>query len=253
MNKYEYQDNFSNLYPDDTYDLAKRQEKAKKILAVLEDSLGHKTENLRFLDVGCSIGIMTSLISRNFKSSLGIDIDEPGINYAKENYASENLAFSIQDSMHMTLEDQSFDVAVCNHVYEHVPDATRLFSEIYRVLKPGGICYFGAGNRFQIMEPHYRLPFLSIVPKFVAHLYLRITKKGTFYYETHYTYWGLKMLVAQFEVEDYTANIIRNPEKFHATDMVRAGTATQKMALFLLKRGYWCFPAYIWVLKKKPL
>lgn len=35
-------------------------------------------------------------------------------------------------------ESNSFDVVMCNHVLEHVNDADRCISELYRVLKPGG-------------------------------------------------------------------------------------------------------------------
>ena len=34
--------------------------------------------------------------------------------------------------------DNTFDVAFCNHVMEHVDDYVRAMSELYRVLKPGG-------------------------------------------------------------------------------------------------------------------
>jgi SAM-dependent methyltransferase len=35
-------------------------------------------------------------------------------------------------------EDSTFDVIICNHVLEHVPDDRRAMGEIYRVLKSGG-------------------------------------------------------------------------------------------------------------------
>jgi len=34
--------------------------------------------------------------------------------------------------------DHSFDVILCNHVLEHIPDDQKALSEMYRVLKPGG-------------------------------------------------------------------------------------------------------------------
>jgi SAM-dependent methyltransferase len=35
-------------------------------------------------------------------------------------------------------EDDSFDLIICNHVLEHIPDDRKAMKELYRVLKPGG-------------------------------------------------------------------------------------------------------------------
>jgi len=42
------------------------------------------------------------------------------------------------DIQKMPFEDNLFDVVICNHVLEHVPDDKRAMREIFRVLKPGG-------------------------------------------------------------------------------------------------------------------
>jgi SAM-dependent methyltransferase len=34
--------------------------------------------------------------------------------------------------------NDSFDVILCNHVLEHIPDDTKAMEELYRILKPGG-------------------------------------------------------------------------------------------------------------------
>jgi SAM-dependent methyltransferase len=39
---------------------------------------------------------------------------------------------------HIPLADEAFDVVICNHVLEHVPDDSRAMREILRVLRPGG-------------------------------------------------------------------------------------------------------------------
>ena len=38
----------------------------------------------------------------------------------------------------LPFEDESFDVVLCNHVLEHIPDDTQAMRELYRVLKKGG-------------------------------------------------------------------------------------------------------------------
>ena len=42
----------------------------------------------------------------------------------------------------MPFENDSQDVVFCSHCLEHVDSEDRLFSEIKRVLKPGGLAYF---------------------------------------------------------------------------------------------------------------
>ena len=42
------------------------------------------------------------------------------------------------DICNLPFEDNSFDVILCNHVLEHIPDDTKAIAELYRVMKPGG-------------------------------------------------------------------------------------------------------------------
>ena len=145
---------------------------------------------------------------------------------------------------------ESFDIVICNHIYEHVPNDVTLMKEIFRVLKKGGICYFAAGNRICINEPHYNLPLLSVVPKSIANIYLRILKRGSVYYEKHRTYWGLKKLVNKFAVLDYTPKIINYPDKYCAEYMIKQNSMRQKIAVVIIKYLPWLCPGYIWILKK---
>jgi ubiquinone/menaquinone biosynthesis C-methylase UbiE len=43
------------------------------------------------------------------------------------------------DICDLPFEDNQYDVILCNHVLEHIPDDTKAMQELYRVLKPGGI------------------------------------------------------------------------------------------------------------------
>jgi 2-polyprenyl-3-methyl-5-hydroxy-6-metoxy-1,4-benzoquinol methylase len=247
------QRHFSAVLPEAVYDRQSRERKAQTMVVVLRDFLGSNLQSLSVLDVGSSTGIIANYFSRYFGKVIGIDIDKPAIKYARDNFIKENLAFEMGDSMNLNFPQNMFDVVICAHVYEHVPDANRMIREIHRVLRPDGICYFAAGNRLNIKEPHYNLPFLSIIPKRLAHVYLKVAGKGEFYHEKHLTCWGLKRLVHDFERIDYTGKIIADTQYFQAGYMIRSGTNKARLAKFIARYAYWLCPGYIWLLRKSNL
>ena len=110
----------------------------------------------------------------------------------------------------------------------------RLLEEIHRVLRPG-ICYFAAGNRLAVREPHYGLLFLSYLPRTAADAYLRWSRKGSVYYETHRTVWGLRRLVRRFTVIDYTPRLIETPSLFGLNYLVQEGTRRHRLAKFAVR------------------
>lgn len=46
------------------------------------------------------------------------------------------------DICNLPFADNSYDLILCNHVLEHIPDDTKAMQELYRVLKPGGMGIF---------------------------------------------------------------------------------------------------------------
>ncbi|MDU8885263.1 methyltransferase domain-containing protein [Yeosuana sp. MJ-SS3] len=46
------------------------------------------------------------------------------------------------DICDLPFSDNEFDVILCNHVLEHIPEDTKAMQELYRVLKPGGFGIF---------------------------------------------------------------------------------------------------------------
>lgn len=48
------------------------------------------------------------------------------------------LAMIKMDITNIKCEDNLFDIIICNHVLEHIPNDQKAMSELYRVLKPGG-------------------------------------------------------------------------------------------------------------------
>lgn len=232
------------------FDQTGRRRKAATMISVLSEYLDKPLNELSVLNVGGSAGIIDEYLSRYFSQVVGIDIDERAIFHAKENFRQDGLLFEIGDAMNLKYENGSFDVVICSQVYEHVSDAGKMMSEIYRVLKPQGVVYFAAGNRLMFNEPHYNLPLLSVVPRPLAHIYVRLAGKADSYYEKHLSYWGLKKLVRDFEVIEYTSKIVSDPEKYNVSYMLEAGSGKQKIAMFISKYMSWLVPGYIWLLKK---
>jgi arsenite methyltransferase len=71
----------------------------------------------------------------------GLDMTEPMIAKARLNCAKlkfTNVNFVLGDIEDMPLDDKKFDVVISNCVLNLVPDKTKAFNEIFRVLKPGG-------------------------------------------------------------------------------------------------------------------
>jgi ubiquinone/menaquinone biosynthesis C-methylase UbiE len=245
----DYQYNYSALKPS-VFNIEQRERKAHTVVKVCQDFLPHtELSTLALLDVGSSSGIIDNYLADFFGSVSGIDIDEPAMDHARDTFKKPNLHFAQGDAMQLQHGDCSIDVVVCSHVYEHVPDARRMFDEILRVLKPGGFCYFSGNNRLMIMEPHHKLPFLSLLPRFIAHAYMRLAGKGDFYHEKHVSYWALKNLCNAFQIFDYSGKVIAEPDDFGAGYMLQKGSLKHRVATIVARYAKWATP-HIWILQK---
>jgi ubiquinone/menaquinone biosynthesis C-methylase UbiE len=235
------------------FDETGRLRKARKTVVVILDALRQfrvEPGASRLLDIGCSTGILTRHYAEFFGEVVGVDIDDGAVEWASLNRAADNLCYEVGDSMNLPFSGDEFDVVTCTHIYEHVPQAQRMLDEIYRVLRPGGICYLAVENRLRFWDGHYNLPLVTVLPKALADIYVRVMGKGQQRYETHRTLWGLRRLVKDFDVTDYTRAVARDPERFEATEMIRPRSWKQRAALATLSAAYWAFPTYLWILRK---
>jgi SAM-dependent methyltransferase len=93
------------------------------------------------LDVGCGTGEMTARLAARFPkaSFVGIDVDEAHLEKARARCATfgSRVRFQAGDALALPFDDSTFDLVVCRHLVQAVPDASRVLSEIWRVLRPG--------------------------------------------------------------------------------------------------------------------
>lgn len=222
-----------------------RRQKAAKIIAVLRHFLGREDlTGLRALDIGCSTGFVSDELRKAGAKVTGLDIDEPGLAAARERFGDE-IEFVCAGGEEIPAPDKSFDIVIFNHIYEHVVDADAVMTDIRRVLRTDGVVYLGLGNRLGVVEPHYKLPLLSWLPKPAAHLYIRATGKASSYYESFRTRPSLRRMCAGLNVWDYTYTVLTESQKFASNDMVPARLAAAPVQFWRALAPI--IPTFIWV------
>lgn len=230
--------------PSPLADAGSRASKAAKIRAVLAEEGALIDPQACILDIGCSYGHILKHITPAGGTGVGIDIDDC---FAAP---ADNLTFVRADAEQLPFRDGSFDVIVCNHVYEHTDDAHRLLDEIARVLKQDGVCYFAGPNKYDPVEPHYGLPFLSWLPRTWADRYVRLAGKGQGYPEKPFSPRRIRGLLRGFDVVTYTGRILDDPEKYEATDILPVRSAKRAIAKFVYRFAPFFFPGFVLVLRK---
>jgi SAM-dependent methyltransferase len=97
---------------------------------------------LRILDLGCGTGEITRRLAERYPQAtlLGIDILEGNLKLARRDNGAfgQRVAYEQGDAFALRQADASFDLVVCRHMSQAVPDFPRVLAEITRVLKPGG-------------------------------------------------------------------------------------------------------------------
>ncbi len=224
--------------------------KARKILSILQDFLGPALQTSRGLDVGCADGAITRELVSKFLYLVGSDVDQIAIHRAGK-IDLPNLSFMISDGSQIAISDESIDVVICAQVYEHAEKQQGLADEIWRVLRPGGVCFFSGPNRLAIIEEHYWLPFLSWFPHPLSDVYMRIMKRGQVYDIKPMFWWQTRKLWQRFEQHDYVEQIIKNPQRFSMDKTIGFLTPVLRRLPSILFRGVKILvPNFNWILVK---
>ena len=93
------------------------------------------------LDAGCGNGRNLKWFYDNSFSLFGVDTNTSRILAAKEKYTSISNNFTVQNLDVLSFDDNSFDHVICSavlHFAQNTQHFLNMFSELVRVLKPGG-------------------------------------------------------------------------------------------------------------------
>ncbi|MBV8920736.1 class I SAM-dependent methyltransferase [Bradyrhizobium sp.] len=120
------------------------------------------------LEYGCSDGVISLVNDRLAQETAhfhGIDISDKAIEKARQICTSlglSNCDFAVMNAEALTFPDNEFDLVFGRGILHHL-DLNKCFSEIFRVLRPGGKAIFSeplghnpALNLFRKMTPQYR-------------------------------------------------------------------------------------------------
>ena len=99
------------------------------------------------LDLGCGGGLDSIIAARRTGPQgqvLGVDFSPAMLKCAKQGLSEagiKNVRIYSADAERLPIEDNSVDVALANGIFNLNPDRSRIFSELARVVKPGGGVY----------------------------------------------------------------------------------------------------------------
>ncbi len=231
------------------YGYDSRFEKAHKIEGILKDYLRPVRDGdaLDCLDVGCSIGVISSILTGTFKRVVGVEPLEESIGLAPRIHPDSKATFVQGDGLRLPFRDEAFDVIICAQVYEHSADPAQLVAEIRRTLRSGGCCFFSGPNRLWPLEYHYGWLGLHWLPRSVLDRYCQ-RRSGHAYDLRLYHYWQLRSLWQDFEWIDYTLRLVYEPGRFmEATGVQRWARLVPRPVAGILR---WLAPNFNWVLVK---
>ena len=136
---------------------------ADKIAPVMMQAFaGHLIERLEVdasteaLEVGAGSGALTETLSRRVKLLLATDFAPKMIEVLRERMAAAgatNVTCQMMDGQALQIENASFDRAACSFALMLFPDRAKGFSELRRVLRPGGravVSGWAGPDRFEL-------------------------------------------------------------------------------------------------------
>ncbi|MFD1417679.1 demethylmenaquinone methyltransferase [Companilactobacillus keshanensis] len=125
----------------------------------------------RILDLCCGTADWTILLGHSFPTAKisGMDFSQEMLKIGQSKVAKsklENVELLAGDAMNLNFSDETFDVVTIGFGLRNVPDANKVLSEIYRVLKPGGeiVCLEAFKVETPVIRLGWRVYFNKIMP-----------------------------------------------------------------------------------------
>jgi len=126
----------------------------------------------RAVEYGPGSGIYLPVLARHCGEVVAADV-EPAYLAGIRPLAGEidDLKLVVDDIQQSRFEDDSFGLALCSEVLEHVPDPERSLRTMYRIVQPGGIAIVTTPQRYSLIELCCKIGLLPAVIGVVRMIY----------------------------------------------------------------------------------
>lgn len=108
--------------------ICKAYDRDRLMIAFLEELQADTGEKLRMLHIAPSLALEHYALGRD------------DILYESTDIEMKNVTFQADLQDLSMVQDETYDIVVCSHVLEHVKNDVKAMRELFRILKPEGVC-----------------------------------------------------------------------------------------------------------------
>jgi ubiquinone/menaquinone biosynthesis C-methylase UbiE len=102
----------------------------------------HLSPDARIADIGCGTGEIISRLAAEYPSAemVGVDILESSVEFARSRHRALEppVTFLQGDAFALQLPSNHFDLVICRHLTQCIPEPEKVLAELRRICKPGG-------------------------------------------------------------------------------------------------------------------
>lgn len=138
----------------------------------------------------------------------------------KYNYGIKTIEMDVTA---LTYQDNFFDVVICSHVLEHIPQDRKAMSEMFRVLKPGGWAILNTPVNMQAETTHEDI-----------HINDPQKQLELFGQPDHVRVYG-KDFLTRLKEAGFETDVINFPSKFSHNEQFKYGFKKEELIFFAKK------------------
>jgi ubiquinone/menaquinone biosynthesis C-methylase UbiE len=197
-------------------------------MEVIWNTIKNKIKDIKMvLDVATGEGYFVSLICKyisDYTSIIGIDPNESAIAKASKLYTNSRIKFHKSNAENIPYGNDMFDMVSISRALHHLGDRKTAMSEMYRVLRPGGVLIINEmirdeQNQAQITRYMYH------------HLGAEIDRMAGFIHNETLTRYEIKQLIEKFKFNKISFLEYTEPDidLFNRSELERIEEACDKI------------------------